>query len=428
MEKFYKNLIIIISVIIVIFFSTVMFFLYNNNLKPDEVLETEMIDTESIIISTTSEIILESNEDNSDKNPYTEKYEAKTNEEKYKSSEHFKSVEKRDKKDLFYFMGDVYLSKHPRSAYDEMGVKGIIDDSYQKLINSGDFIVANLECSITDKTSDAADKTFTFALPTKYVKAFKEIGINLFTMANNHILDYGVDSMLNSMKLLDDNGIQHIGVGRSIDEARTAYIKEIEGKRYAFIGASSVLPAESWKATYDNAGVFNGYNIADLCEEIKAVKPYVDKVIVYMHWGRELEETSNDWQKQYARRIVNAGADLVVGAHSHTVQEIEYYNGVPIIYSLGNFIYGGTMRDTILLEASFDYSNDKNGQLQLRIYTGVSNYQKVRKDWNKEEIAVKIKNLQDRSSTCYIGDNGYIFTMAQVEAALKQLETAGSAN
>ena len=141
-----------------------------------------------------------------------------------------------------------------------------------------------------------------------------------------------------------------------------------------------------------------------------------------MHWGRELETVSNTWQKQYGRRIVDAGADLIVGAHSHTIQEIEYYKNVPIIYSLGNFIYGGTMRDTILVTATFDYSIDKAGQLQLQIFTGISSYERVKKDWNKEEIAVKIKELQDKSSTCYIGDNGYVFTMEQVAAVLSSME------
>ena len=138
-----------------------------------------------------------------------------------------------------------------------------------------------------------------------------------------------------------------------------------------------------------------------------------------MHWGRELETVSNTWQKQYARRIVDAGADLVVGSHPHIVQEIEYYKNVPIVYSLGNFIYGGTMRDTMLVTATFDYSIDKNGQLQLIIYPGISSYERVKKDWNKDEIAAKIKELQDKSSTCYIGDNGYVFTMEQVAEALQ---------
>lgn len=448
MSRIYKNLIIVVSVLVVVCFAAVMFALYGKDDK-----KTNAADTTTAIsfylddMAEASENISESNDltpdgdknikslttstvssesDASNKNDETandESVEIKilTSEEKYKASSNFVKVQNREKKDVFCFVGDVFLSKKPRAAYDEKGIDGIIDEGYLKILKGSDFNIANLECSITDDIENAADKTFTFALPTKYLEPIKEIGINLFTLANNHVLDYGVSAMQNTMKVLKDNDILYIGAGNNIQDAKRAHIKEIDGKRYAFLGASAVLPADSWKATDSGAGVFNGYDIRELCEEIKEVKPYVDKVIVYMHWGRELETVSNTWQKQYARRIVDAGADLVVGSHPHMVQEIEYYKNVPIVYSLGNFIYGGTMRDTILLSATFDYSIDKNGQLQLIIYPGISSYERVKRDWKKDEIAAKIKEIQDKSGTCYIGDNGYVFTMEQVTEALKNI-------
>ena len=446
MLRVYKNIIIVVSILVVICFAAVMIVLYGSK-DSEATIENEK-NSEQIILDTTQKIgiyldemndksianeIAEENKDdaNDEANDANDEIvdDKKTNpdidiiyltpEEKYKASSNFVKIDTREKKDVFCFVGDVFLSKKPRTAYDEHGLSGIIDDGYLKLLKDSDFNIANLECSITDDTENAEDKTFTFALPTEYVTPLKEVGFNLFTLATNHILDYGVDSMMNTIKVLDENDFIHIGAGKNIEEAKKAYIKEIDGKRYAFLSASAVLPSDNWKATYDRAGVFNGYDISELCDEVRNVKPFVDKVIVYMHWGRELETVSNTWQKQYARRIVDAGADLIVGAHPHMVQEIEYYKNVPIIYSLGNFIYGGTMRDTILVTATFDYSIDKNGQMRLAVYPGLSNYEKVRKDWKKDEIAAKIKELQDKSSTCYIGDNGYVFTMEQVAEALK---------
>ena len=350
-----------------------------------------------------------------------ETVEDESDEEYLKPGEDFKPVETREKIDRFCFVGDMYMSKHPRNAYDKKGISGIVDAGYLNILKKSDLNVANLECSITDVKDNEADKTFTFALPSKYVKAFKEIGINLFTLANNHILDYGEDAMINTIKVLDENKISHIGAGKNIKEAKRIHIEEISGKRYGFISASSVLPYENWKAGDDSAGVLDGYNIKTVCAEIKKAKPYLDKIIVYMHWGKELDLVSTTWQKEYARRLVDSGADLVVGAHSHTVQEIEYYKGVPIVYSMGNFIYGGTMRDTMLVEATFNYNMDKNGMLQLTVYPGVSNYEKVVRTWNKETLLERYKELQDKSSTVYIGDNGIVFTMAQVEEGLKAL-------
>ena len=446
MSKIYRKIIIIVSILVVICFAAVMFVLYGNK-KSDGIYlnETIVIDDESYDkkenetadsneLSEATEVIKENEKENVNDNATENENESEsiaiplTSDEKYKASNNFKKVDIREKKDVFCFAGDVFLSKKPIAAYDEKGLDGIIDESYLKILKNSDLNIANLECSITDNIENAEDKTFTFALPTKYVKPITEIGIDLFTMANNHSLDYGANAMLNTIKVLNDNKILHIGAGKNIEEAKRAYIKEIDGKRYAFLAASAVLPSDNWKATETRVGVFDGYDIRELCEEIKIVKPYVDKVIVYMHWGRELETVSNTWQKQYARRIVDAGADLIIGSHSHIVQEIEYYKNVPIVYSLGNFIYGGTMRDTILVTATFDYSVDKAGQLQLQIFTGISSYERVKKDWNKDEIAAKIKELQDKSSTCYIGDNGIVFTMEQVAEALKQLESSGEIN
>lgn len=425
MLRVYRNIIIAVSVLVVVCFAAVMIVLYGKKNDKNATIE------EQTILETTRQIsiYLEETEDRAtpsmveeDKNEgIIEETRFLTPEEKYKAADSFVKKDIREKKDVFCFVGDVFLSKKPRTAYDEKGLEGIIDDGYLKLLKDSDFNIANLECSITDDTENAEDKTFTFALPTEYVKPLKEVGFNLFTLANNHILDYGIDSMLNTIKILDENNFIHIGAGKNIEDAKKAYIKEIDGKRYAFLSASSVLPNDTWKATHDREGVFNGYDISELCDEVRNVKPFVDKVIVYMHWGRELETVSNTWQKQYARRIVDAGADLVVGAHPHMVQEIEYYKNVPIVYSLGNFIYGGTMRDTMLVTATFDYSLDKNGQLQLIVYPGISNYEKVRRYWKKEEIVAKIKELQDKSSTCYIGDNGYVFTMEQVAEALSSI-------
>jgi poly-gamma-glutamate synthesis protein (capsule biosynthesis protein) len=81
-------------------------------------------------------------------------------------------------------------------------------------------------------------------------------------------------------------------------------------------------------------------------------------VIAYIHWGIEREETPNDLQKNLARQLIDAGADLVIGAHPHVLQGIEYYKGKPIIYSLGNFIFGSSIPRTALLKVTFEPASD----------------------------------------------------------------------
>lgn len=328
----------------------------------------------------------------------------------YSPNEDFKHVGTRDKQDIFCFAGDIILAERPRVAYDKGGIDAIVDKGIRLLFENSDLNIANLECCITDEAVNRAEKEWTFALPTKYVNAIKEAGIKLLTLANNHILDFGTDALLNTIKVLDDNNIFHIGAGENIREASKIYIKEIEGKRYAFISASAVIPHENWKANEDRAGVANGYDTMTICNRIINLKTKlsIDKVIVYMHWGRELEIYSGEMQQTIGRRLVDAGADLVVGTHAHVVQEIEYYNNVPIVYSLGNFVYGGTMRDMIILQATFDYSENEKGDLKIKIYPGVANYQKAIRYYDEEILMRKIDELNRKNRNCVIDYAGNV--------------------
>lgn len=333
----------------------------------------------------------------------------------FSPSKDFKKVTTREKKDEFCFVGDIILHKRPRAAYDKDGIDSIIDNGYRILFNNSDFNIANLECAITDEPITPDDKEWTFALPSKYVNVIKDAKINLLTLANNHILDFGEKGLLNTIKVLDENGILHIGAGKNVHEADKVYIKEIEGKRYAFIAASAVIPKESWKANDTRAGVSNGYDTLAICTRVNKLKQYVDKVIVYMHWGGELEVRSRELQQLIGRRLVDAGADLVVGTHAHVVQEIEYYNNVPIVYSLGNFIYGGTMRDMILLKATFDYSKNEKGDMSIRIYPGVANYQKVSRYYKPEVLNEKIAEINRKNRNCVVDAAGNVTILEKVE-------------
>ena len=134
----------------------------------------------------------------------------------------------------------------------------------------------------------------------------------------------------------------------------------------------------------------------------------VDKVIVYIHWGKELELYSGEMQQTIGRRLVDAGADLVVGTHAHVVQEIEYYNNVPIVYSLGNFVYGGTQRDMIILQATFDYSKNEKGDLKLKVYPGIANYQKAIRYYDEEILKTKIDELNRKNRYCEIDYSGNV--------------------
>lgn len=303
------------------------------------------------------------------------------------------------------FAGDVYLSDHVLEAYDAAGgIDGVLSQGYQTEIQAADYFMTNEEFPFSTRGTPAPDKQFTFRVDPKRVQLMQEMGIDLVTLANNHALDYGRDAMLDTIDTLDRAGIGHVGAGKNLAEARKPAIVELNGRTFAFIGATRVYPEADWAAGTDSAGMFSAYDGgAALAEEVKAAKQQADYVIAYVHWGIEREEMPNEVQKSIAHRLVDAGADLVVGAHPHVLQGLEYYQGVPIAYSLGNFVFGSSIPSTALLQADVDDEG-----IRLRLIPGTSAAGYTRKLDDTEKIAAFYEKMSGLSSGVKIDADGYI--------------------
>lgn len=303
------------------------------------------------------------------------------------------------------FAGDVYLSDHVLEAYDAAGgIDGVLSQDYQAEIQAADFFMTNEEFPFSTRGTPAPDKQFTFRVHPEKVKLMQEMGIDLVTLANNHALDYGRDAMLDTIDTLDHAGIRHVGAGKNLAEARKPDVVALNGRTFAFIGATRVYPEADWAASTDSAGMFSAYDGgAQLAEEVKAAKQQADYVIAYVHWGIEREETPNEVQKSIAHRLVDAGADLVVGAHPHVLQGIEYYQGVPIAYSLGNFVFGSSIPSTALLQADVDDEG-----IRLRLIPGTSAAGYTRKLDDAEKIAAFYEKMSGLSSGVTIDADGYL--------------------
>ena len=303
------------------------------------------------------------------------------------------------------FAGDVYLSDHVLEAYDAAGgIDGVLSQGYQAEIQAADYFVTNEEFPFSTRGTPAPDKQFTFRVNPERVKLMQEMGIDLVTLANNHALDYGRDAMLDTIDTLDHAGIRHVGAGKNLAEARKPAIVELNGRTFAFIGATRVYPEADWAAGTDSAGMFSAYDSgAALAEEVKEAKQQADYVIAYVHWGIEREEMPNEVQKSIAHRLVDAGADLVVGAHPHVLQGLEYYQGVPIAYSLGNFVFGSSIPSTALLQADVDDEG-----IRLRLIPGTSSAGYTRKLDAAEKIAAFYEKMSGLSSGVKIDADGYL--------------------
>ena len=283
------------------------------------------------------------------------------------------------------FAGDVLLSDHVLNAYQSGGgITGVVDQNLLEEIQKADLFMVNEEFPFSTRGEAAPDKQYTFRLPPERVSIFQEMGIDLVTLANNHALDFGTDALVDTLDTLDGAGISHVGAGRNLEEAKKPVIVELQGKTIGFLGASRVIPETSWNASSSKPGMLVTYDPSMTIQEIEKLDQNCDYVVVYVHWGIERAEHPEEDQRAMGKQYIDAGADLVVGSHPHVLQGIEYYKGKPIIYSLGNFVFGSSIPRTALLKAELG-----SGQEKLTLIPGTSGAGYTRaltEDGEKEEF------------------------------------------
>ena len=176
----------------------------------------------------------------------------------------------------------------------------------------------------------------------------------MLSFANNHTLDFGIDALVDTFETYKNSNVLYGGAGNNIDEAKEIKYIERENKKVAFLCASRVIPVTDWNATSDRPGMLTTYDPSTLLKQIEEAENNADYTVVYVHWGLEHKEYPEEYQKTLARQYIDKGADAVIGCHTHCLQGAEIYNGKPIIYSLGNFMFGGTIDRTMIVKITLD--------------------------------------------------------------------------
>lgn len=272
------------------------------------------------------------------------------------------------------FAGDINLADNwsTMEYYEqqENGIYDCIDPELIRRMQEADLTCVNLEFCMSDRGMPMEGKKYTFRAKPERVEILKELGVDLANLANNHIYDYGTDAFLDTLDILDAGGIAHAGAGKNAVEAEEPFYAEIDGRTVAVVSATR---AEKYiltpEADEDNPGVFRCYDMAKVLQKVQETKEKADFVIAYIHWGTEYSETLETAQTEGARELIDAGADVVLGAHPHCLQGMEYYNGKPILYSLGNYWFNEKTLDTILAELHF-YGNDEEQHLEVTRSSG----------------------------------------------------------
>jgi poly-gamma-glutamate synthesis protein (capsule biosynthesis protein) len=249
----------------------------------------------------------------------------------------------RDRSVVLDAVGDIMLGRTVGRSIAERGA-GHPFEAVAPLLEGSDLRVGNLELPLTERGVQAR-KDYTFRAPPSVTQGLTEAGFDVLTLANNHMLDYGVEGLLDTVAALQRAGIAHPGAGRNSDVAHEPAIVKANGLSLALLSyvntpndGRSGWVAESIRAGADTPGVAWGTAEA-IRRDVAAARDHVDLVIVALHAGFEYSAAPNPVQRELAHAAVDAGAALVLGAHPHVLQGIEVYKRVPIVYSLGNFVF-----------------------------------------------------------------------------------------
>lgn len=262
--------------------------------------------------------------------------------------------EENDGETTILFTGDVLFANAFKAGYDASGLDSVIAPDLQQELKAADILMVNHEFPFSDRGTPMPDKQFTFVCSPSYVSALTEMGVDVVSLANNHTLDYGKDALSDTFATLDKAGILYGGAGETVERAEEVQIIEANGKKYGFLAVSRVIPVTDWKVENSTPGIFSCYDETRLIELVEEAKKECDFLAVYPHWGVEYAAYPEDYQTRIAARCIEAGADVIVGSHTHCLQGASYIEGKPVFYSLGNFVFGQTIDRSAILKVTVD--------------------------------------------------------------------------
>ena len=230
------------------------------------------------------------------------------------------------------FVGDIMLDNGPGHT-----ISGGRDPfaACRELLLDADFTIGNLECVLGNKGKQQL-KPYTFRAASDSQRFLKPL-FSAVSVANNHALDFGPEGLVESLAILAREGIPQIGGGRTLAECRKPLVLRKDGLAVAIFAAND-FRAEDSAPKGDAAGV-NPLREEELLADIRAAAASADAVIPFLHWGPENTPEPDESQRRIARRLVEAGAAAVIGAHPHVTQTVDLCRGAPIVYSLGNFVF-----------------------------------------------------------------------------------------
>ncbi len=230
---------------------------------------------------------------------------------------------------------DIVPTKTNDDLFEVGNAEALMENELTHFLNTSDYRIFNLETPLTDTEAPISKNGPNLIASAKSVNGYKAIGVNLLTVANNHIMDQGEQGFFSTLKLLKKNGIDYVGAGENVRTAREPYVFEIDNIK---IGVYACAEHEFSIATENMAGA-NPFEPLDSFDHICELKQKCDRVIVLYHGGKEHYRYPSPYLQKICRKFIEKGADIIVCQHSHCVGCEEKYLQGTIVYGQGNFIF-----------------------------------------------------------------------------------------
>lgn len=329
------------------------------------------------------------------------------------------------------FAGDVHFEAHV-GALIRRGLGPIA-----RTLRSADVAMVNLETPVTQrgrqdpKELEFATDRYYFRTPPGALDMLADAGVDVVTVANNHAGDYGQVGLADTIRAARRSGVVAVGAGKDAAEAFTPHVERVDGLDVAFLAADTVQReggSNVWSAGPDNAGIAaaRGSRSDLLVDAVETSAAQQDLVVVYLHWGRENEACPTQSQRLLSRTLADAGADVVVGSHSHVVGGAGWSGDTYVSYGLGNFVwYHSRQPDTGVLTLRLDADGVVEEEwTPARIapdgrpvpVAGAARAGAVR-DWRAGARCAGLGNERGETQTA---DPDYDATIAPVDAALAE--------
>ena len=260
------------------------------------------------------------------------------------------------------FFGDVLITNKALYQTDSKHAMSRIFGDTLPLLNAAKHNIVNLEGVITGPLPRTTWKQYFLRMAPQSAKLIRAAGIDVATLANNHSMDYGFSGLISTMMSLAKADIRFTGAGADLSTASKPLIIELGPRSVCLLAFSKTLPETFWATATQAGTAFASEKLTARRVRDCHAKGYY--TVVSFHWGQEGEKKAAEYQRELARAVIDAGADLVIGHHPHVVQDIESYRGKPIFYSLGNFAFGTEPatggQEGIVVRVTLNQSEDQN--------------------------------------------------------------------